>query len=135
MWFSSPIAPGIVPVVPTATPGLKDTYQLGDIAVSSPCWAYRCLPNLCVLLINHYANICYCLRMAETMFSIPVRPHDFRTSAPHFFTWACSSATMRLIFEKNIFGQYSYRFCPKITKICTQYLLILASKVCRIGPF
>ena len=41
---------------------------------------------------------------------------------PTFFTWACSSATRRPICAKLPFGQYSYRFCPKITQIGRQYL-------------
>ena len=74
-----------------------------------------------------------------------------------FFTWAPSSATMRPIFEKYMFGQHSYRCYAKITQIGRLYLLQslqscdryqwawftifhpdwlrLAFEVCRITPF
>ena len=41
---------------------------------------------------------------------------------PSIHTWPSSSATMRPILAKHIFGHCSYNFCPKITQIGTQYV-------------
>ena len=42
--------------------------------------------------------------------------------SPRLFTWACYSATSRLICPKHISGQYSSISRPKITQIGTRYL-------------
>ena len=39
---------------------------------------------------------------------------------PSFLTLRSSSATMRQILAKHIFGQCSYRFCPKIYTVCLE---------------
>ena len=41
---------------------------------------------------------------------------------PSILTWPSSSATMRQILAKHIFGHCSDNFCPKITQIGTQYI-------------
>ena len=107
---------------------------------------------------NNYLNLCCYSATRRQIFANPLSLPgriwaltllgcQSRTSA-QFSAWACYGATRRLMCAKLIFGQYFYRFCPKITPIGVikrnrsfrffkfhPDWLRLASKVCKCAPF
>ena len=78
---------------------------------SASWWRYK--RPICVFTCN-------CTNLCETLHAHSLEAKEKHWTA--FFTSAFYSATRRPTYVKYIFGDYSFRFCPKNTQIGTLHL-------------